>query len=458
MLGLARLARHERVAAAAERLPPALDRFVRPRRHRARQAVEAALDDPALLARFERGERLPPRYGVGLDERVVEYPWLVSRRPRGRTLDAGSVLNHRGVLTRVRPLLDDLHIVTLEPERRSYPHLGVSYAYADLRELPYRDGWFDTVVCVSTLEHVGMDNSGYGSGAPRSADPAGEVAAAARELRRVVAPGGRLLITVPFGDPEDLGWLRQFTEADVQALIDTVAPARKAITVFTYSREGWDVGDAACGGGRPLPHAGHGAGARGPGLARTRGRVPRARCRPVSEPALSRPRRFARAAHRTTWGLADQVLLSATNFAAIVIMARSVEADAFGAFVVAYTALLIANGVQTGLVAQPHNVLGQRIDGAEYRAYTTTLAAAQLVLAAAPSRPRPGGRRSRRGRRADYAGMVLALAPAAFAWQLAEFVRRVLYTEDRIRTAFTTDVLAYGGQLAALTRSACPGV
>ena len=248
-LGLARLARHERVAAAADRLPPALDRFIRPRRYRARQLVEAALDDPSLLARFERGDPLPPRYGVGLDERVVEYPWLVSRGLRGRTLDAGSVLNHRGILTRVRPLLDELHIVTLVPERRSYPKLGVSYAYADLRDLPYPDGRFDTVVCVSTLEHVGMDNSGYGSGTARSEDPRREVESAVRELRRVVAPGGRLLVTVPFGDPEDLGWLRQFTGEDVQALVDLVASARAATTFFTYTREGWQVGDPAAAAG-----------------------------------------------------------------------------------------------------------------------------------------------------------------------------------------------------------------
>jgi len=34
----------------------------------------------------------------------------------------------------------------------------VRYEFSDLRRLPYRDAWFSSVVCLSTLEHVGMDN------------------------------------------------------------------------------------------------------------------------------------------------------------------------------------------------------------------------------------------------------------------------------------------------------------
>jgi hypothetical protein len=58
-------------------------------------------------------ERLGSRYGVGLDERVVESPWLFSRLPSepGRLLDAGSVLNFEGLL--MQPALPgqaDLHL------------------------------------------------------------------------------------------------------------------------------------------------------------------------------------------------------------------------------------------------------------------------------------------------------------------------------------------------------------
>lgn len=52
---------------------------------------------------------------------------------------------------------------------------------ADVRALPFPDGAFDTVVSNSTLDHF---------------DDAGQIVVALRELARVLAPGGRLLVTL----------------------------------------------------------------------------------------------------------------------------------------------------------------------------------------------------------------------------------------------------------------------
>jgi SAM-dependent methyltransferase len=66
----------------------------------------------------------------------------------------------------------------------------------DLRRLPFDDRTFELILCVSTLEHVGYDNTIYGLGDQR--DPAG-IPRALTELHRVLAPAGRLLVTVPTG-------------------------------------------------------------------------------------------------------------------------------------------------------------------------------------------------------------------------------------------------------------------
>ena len=128
-----------------------------------RRSVEDALADDALISEFRAGGSLPERYGTGLDERIVEYPWLLAHQRGGPTLDAGSVLNHDFVLQRVLPHLAPLFTVTLRPEAHVFTDRGVSYIYADLRDLPLRDERFQTVICASTLEHV------RGSITPRTA-------------------------------------------------------------------------------------------------------------------------------------------------------------------------------------------------------------------------------------------------------------------------------------------------
>jgi SAM-dependent methyltransferase len=219
--------------------PPWTHEYVDRHRH----LVAATLDHPELLQLFAERRPLPAGYGVGFDERVVEYPWLFAMGPRGTLLDAGSTLNHSHILDRLLPRVEGVSITTLAPEQVSFPERGVSYVYADLRHLPFRDGLFDTIVSLSTLEHVGMDNTEYGVQGERSADPDRELALAVADLKRVLAPGGRLLLSVPYGRREDHGWFRQFGRRDVDGLLDAVAPAETRIDVFRYTANGWERSD-----------------------------------------------------------------------------------------------------------------------------------------------------------------------------------------------------------------------
>jgi SAM-dependent methyltransferase len=206
---------------------------------RHRNLLSWVLDSEAFELLFAAGERLPEGYGVGLDERVIEFPWLLSQRPFGRLLDAGSTLNHEHIVDRFQSAASWLCITTLRAEKAAYTERGISYVYADLRELPFRGGFFQTVICASTLEHVGMDNSIYGDTAPPAEDPTREQVAALAELLRVAAPGGRVLVTLPYGRPEDHRWFRQFDQAALRSLLDPFDSVDVAVRVYAYRPSGW---------------------------------------------------------------------------------------------------------------------------------------------------------------------------------------------------------------------------
>jgi SAM-dependent methyltransferase len=187
---------------------------------------------------------LPRGLASGGSERAVEYAWLLANAPFGRMLDAGSTLNHRPVLDRLEGRYDDLHIVTLAPEDRAFIERGISYLYADLRELPFRDDTYDTVACLSVLEHIGLDNTIHGAAGPTDSDPVAEAITALRELVRVTRPGGRVLITVPFGEPRGHGWVRQFDPEGLRHLISSARAVRHAVEVFhDPACRGWERTD-----------------------------------------------------------------------------------------------------------------------------------------------------------------------------------------------------------------------
>ena len=205
--------------------------------------VHGELANSIALERFATGGRLPPRYGIGANERVVEIPWLLAQSPAGKMLDAGSALNHAEYLDELLPRLVELHIVTLVYEGSAHPERGISYLYADLRSLPYERGYFETVASISTLEHVGMDNTGYGSSVPRAAEPAREAEVAVRELTRVLRKGGRFLFSVPYGRREDHNTMRQLDRADLERLIEAAEPDGVAVSVYRYGEQGWQLTD-----------------------------------------------------------------------------------------------------------------------------------------------------------------------------------------------------------------------
>jgi SAM-dependent methyltransferase len=112
-----------------------------------------------------------------MNERAVEVPIfraLLAGHDPARLLEVGNVLSHYGPLN---------HAVVDRYERAE----GV--VNRDVMEIG-PPGPLDLIVSISTLEHVGWDEE------PRDPDKA---ARAIEHLRGLLAPGGRLVFSVPAG-------------------------------------------------------------------------------------------------------------------------------------------------------------------------------------------------------------------------------------------------------------------
>jgi len=131
---------------------------------------------------------------VGPNERCVELPLAVGfmqLQTPGEVLDAGCALN-QNISGDLQARLT--HVTQSFTRENRYVSEKRRYVVGDLRDLSmFADKSFDRVLCISTLEHVGCDNSRYCGPIENCPET---VALAAQELWRVC--GGGLLISVPF--------------------------------------------------------------------------------------------------------------------------------------------------------------------------------------------------------------------------------------------------------------------
>ena len=194
------------------------------------------LDDAIAFGRGARARGERPRWLRGppaTDERVVEIPWVLSRLRGSRALEVGYAYAEPSYLAAlVAAGFDRLTGVDLAKAEVE----GLESVEADVRELPFAAAEFDLVLLVSTLEHVGADNEIYGVEAARGT---GARLEALTELRRVLTADGRLLVTVPTGEPGDYGW---FQQTDVRGWTRLFARAGFFVEeqeIYVLRSDGW---------------------------------------------------------------------------------------------------------------------------------------------------------------------------------------------------------------------------
>ncbi|MDD1762875.1 MAG: class I SAM-dependent methyltransferase [Methanothrix sp.] len=173
-------------------------------------------------------------FGIGDTERCIEIPWAFScYSGERRVLDVGYANAENRYLKPLRslkiPELYGLDIVS-----RLVP--GMSSVAGDMRRASFRDGVFDLIFCISTIEHVGWDNTVYYQD-KQPLDPEGDLLAIG-ELARITRNEGKIVVTVPYGMLHNYGWFLQYDRQRLDRLISSSGCRLLKKDLFYYSK-GW---------------------------------------------------------------------------------------------------------------------------------------------------------------------------------------------------------------------------
>jgi SAM-dependent methyltransferase len=182
--------------------------------------------NPAVAVRIEEDGPVV----ASVSERILESIFVHTRLPRppARILDLGCAESLNAV--EMASLGFQVLGVDLRPLPVRQPALLM--VRADFCRLPVADEAFDAVVSLSTLEHVGLD--WYGPAAAGCTDR--HVVA---EIRRVLRPGGRLILTIPFGQAAVTQVQRTYDREMLDGLLGSFRPVELLFGI----REGdaWSV-------------------------------------------------------------------------------------------------------------------------------------------------------------------------------------------------------------------------
>ncbi len=196
--------------------------------------------------------------GNAYDDRMIEYPyfaaWLMRREKGLDILDVGCVLNHRLVGNFLLERCNRVWFCNPSVEYKLFIRNPVFYHVATLeRSFPCGEQ-FQLVTCLSTIEHIGYDNSHYGFyDPPQYHKPQIEpLLDSLAKLAQLIAKGGSILISVPFGDREALVHPATFKVASQVFDYSAVLQGQKVLQeegvdceleAFVATDNGWNSAD-----------------------------------------------------------------------------------------------------------------------------------------------------------------------------------------------------------------------
>jgi O-antigen/teichoic acid export membrane protein len=179
---------------------------------------------------------------------------------------------------------------------------------------------------------------------------------------------------------------------------------------------------------------------------------------------MSRFAAFIKRYRHVNWALADQAVVSGSNFVTGIVLARFLGPEAFGVYVLLLGVMLYANSFQGALIFNSMMSVAPQLEPTERAAYLRGVFALQialtltLVIAIGSAGAIFHFASDSAAARALQPTLLVALTFAAASFQLQDWFRRYCFLRQDSRAAFFNDLVCYGGQplllgLAGLTNS-----
>jgi Methyltransferase domain len=195
--------------------------------------------NPPVPVEYLAGEVAP----LLVNERIVEHPF-VFRALSGLAAGA-SVLDVGGAESTLALSLSSIGYLVTVVDPRGYPieHPGLRSVATRLADLDEGASRFEAAIAVSAVEHFGLSHYGAQAGSVERQDPKRrEDLEALDTLRRVVAPGGLLVLTVPIGTPSVDDFQRVYDARGVHELLEGWT-VRELSAAWRHDRLTWVTGE-----------------------------------------------------------------------------------------------------------------------------------------------------------------------------------------------------------------------
>lgn len=159
--------------------------------------------------------------------------------------------------------------------------------------------------------------------------------------------------------------------------------------------------------------------------------------------------------HHVNWTLADQAVVSGSNFVTGILLARFLGPESFGMFVLLQSIVLYFNSFQSALIFQPMMSAAPQMAEVQRANYLHGVFALQLMLCSVLSLL--VGIFTTMIYAFDFhihlgidSNIIAAVIAALLAFQLQDWQRRYYFVQEKPSSAFLIDTISYGGQVTLL--------